>query len=356
MARNKIETSKQFFASLESVYRDAGLGLSARDSGSRWIAESTPGANERLVHLRCRACHLFRPSLGALHLDSDDRGSFIVAIGLNAEYFSPESGVEEVELDSGIFQVAVLSSNLRATAGPRLVYENVAWGAKGQPNYSGHNLEQIAPLYPSIVPYRVPATLGSQEVEAILWDMVLSHCVAEGAWIDEVQATSLRCLSASPIPDMPYADLSWAALSHDRRSLFLALYRCLEAAYAHGKIVELSGRLRYSAGWSTLAGIVEGVLGWRPQELQSLTDLLRRAHRDDVERLYELLRGSDKPKDDVVAGAAERIYRVRNGIVHYRAGGDRVSPDQYEWNEVCTLLAKVVLDVLSDVHEVVAGS
>src|SRR5438034_1749124 len=94
---------------------------------------------------------------------------------------------------------------------------------------------------------------------------------------------------------VPYDTLCRSVLDLDPSALFLALYRCLEALYAHGLVRELSNTLKITMSWIEMAQILEAKLGWYPREEPSLEALLKHAAPGDLEAVASALNDPVSP-------------------------------------------------------------
>lgn len=316
---------------------------------TRFVSADSGLARDRLKRLVCRSVQRFTPHTSLLYLDSEDTGRFLVSLGLRDESMNTLEGYPRAAVDSGLFQVAILESKVMPSAGPDLIRDAVAWGSMDDIGYSGHPAVQLMELFPAIAAVELPSALSLEEVATLFWKVVVGHCEHGPSWIGSVLAEDLRSLGQVAVPGLPYGELCWAALSHDPRSLFLALYRCLEAAYAYDVASKLNAELGLTCTWQHTAQALGTYAGWRPQEERSLVKLLAKADSTDVESLAILL-GSKK--DDAWEGAGASIYQLRNGIVHYRPELKLVEIDRYDWQAVCATMSRIVVSVLSIVHRV----
>ena len=144
------------------------------------------------------------------------------------------------------------------------------------------------------------------------------ECRQGASWIEQDLAYVLVSLTDLSIPSMPYAAICRSMFDTDPRTLFMALYRCIEATYAFESSRKVVDRLGPAIPWQELAAALEEEVGWHPQEASSLQVVLRHAMEKDLEELCACL-GAEAGKD-VQISAGRSLYALRNQVVHYRPG------------------------------------
>ena len=150
------------------------------------------------------------------------------------------------------------------------------------------------------------------------------------------------------VPALPYAAIGESMFDADPRSLYMALYRCIEATYAFETSRRLVDDLKLSVPWVEMAEALANVAGWRPQEASSLNIVLRNALEQDLRDVCQCLNVS--VGNDVAASAGKAIYSLRNRIVHYRPGTERVELESVAWNMLCHLLVRIVFHVFTKAY------
>ena len=129
----------------------------------------------------------------------------------------------------------------------------------------------------------------------------------------------------------------------------MALYRCIEATYAYESCRKLVNKLALTTSWYDLAAALESEVGWHPKEAANLNVILRYAHESDLEDVCSLL--DVEVGNSLPDSAGKAIYKLRNGIVHFRPG-DQPLPDLDSdgWNRLCHLLVQIVFNVFSSAY------
>lgn len=337
MSRNMRLVQTAFFDSL-IAYCDA-RGEPIVSTGARYI-EGTDETDDDLKRLIVKHCVQFGRRRALVHLVKDDE-DYLATVGFEFPEDSVE--VESLELSSGFFAVLVTELNIQPIAHPAKVRNVVEIAVMGDGGYEGHSLYALAELFPSM---RIGRSRDVVDYESVS-QYFLSQCIAEseasGSWIESDFARELRGIGRSGISLLPYDALSRATFDLDPRSMFMALYRCLEATYAFESCRQLLSVLDIEKSWRDLAMALDKELSWRPREADSLETILRYASEDDLLDICATL--TSDPGENPARSAAKAIYKLRNRIVHFNASMESVPIESLEWNAVCAALARIVLSV-----------
>jgi hypothetical protein len=132
---------------------------------------------------------------------------------------------------------------------------------------------------------------------------------------------------------------------HGPLALFLALYRCLEALYAHSQTHRLMSDLGIDRPWTDMAQTLEAALGWHPREEPSLEALLCHAIPDDLKAVASALNSEIPQNSRVEVYVAKKIYQLRNSLVHYRPFHHSIDFEGVDWNRLCEAVALLVLHI-----------
>lgn len=275
------------------------------------------------------------------------KASYIALVGFD---FEPrQQAVSSIDVSPGM-AVCVLSELApQPIATPAVIRNVVEVGSMDEgPGYAGHRVESIQSLFPSL---QAMTCIDDLDNEA-LWRLFLMICVDEcergGSWVEEPLSQSLITLGRLELPLMPYSAICRSIFDLDPRSLFMALYRCIEATYAAESSKRLVERLGLELPWQSIAEALERELGWRPQEASSLNLVLGQALRQDLIDICECL--NVVAGDDVSTSAGRAIYALRNSIVHFRPGTNEVAMHEIDWNRLCQLMVNVVVDVFTHAY------
>ena len=128
----------------------------------------------------------------------------------------------------------------------------------------------------------------------------------------------------------------------DPAALFLALYRCLEALYAHGQSHELMTIIGLKQDWVEMAETLERTLGWYPREEPSLKKMFTKARAEDLRSIAAALKVSIPEGAKEASFVANSIYHLRNALVHYRPFHRKISTKAVNWNRLCEAMTRLV--------------
>lgn len=337
MARSMIEANGRLFATLCTFCADREDPV--QDSTQpRWLT-STPTARGFLKYLDV----VERLSFGRhrhLALLEIKGTQYVGLIGFDE---TPDFSDLVAKSDLGGFEVCLLSElPVLPSATPAEVRNAVEAGSKLDPSYVGHHPDLIKSLYPRIDVLRPSSALGHAEI----WSTFLRLCACDsgvgGSWIDDELAGALIALAELEVPSLPYQGLCRSIFDFDPGSLFLSLYRCIEATYAYEHATKLSKSLGLNLPWDEMAEKLEMEMGWRPPEAASLNVALAHASDSDLKDICKCLLVEEGNDLKVAAGRA--IYKLRNSLVHYRPALRTSVPATIDWNRLCSRLVTVAMD------------
>lgn len=231
------------------------------------------------------------------------------------------------------------------------VYDVVAANSRNDdPAYPGHDNESVTGLFPTIRVYLSTAPVSDE----LVWPSFLNICAEEsrhgGSWIEEALASSLETLAKAYIERLPYQELCRSVLDLDPRSLFMSLYRCIEATYAHDQATKLKDHLTLDHSWNEIAAALENAMSWRPLEATSLNAVLNFAQEDDLREVCACLEVPLKENTNLASAAGKAIYQLRNRIVHYRPALVPLNFETTDWNRLCIVLLSIAADVFTSAY------
>ncbi|CAN5577102.1 hypothetical protein BH11ACT6_BH11ACT6_12000 [soil metagenome] len=342
-----IEANAYVFATLESYCSAHGDPVD-QPGAPRYIhGDST--ARRYLKYLGVGPILRFgyHRSLANFHLESEH---FIALTGFEFEpSFQQEPAfrlLTPIPLDPGIAVCTLFAARPRPTASASTIKNIVDVFSGLETNYRGHRIDDVVTLFPSIQLFRCTQPLDEDACWRIFLMLSADECQKSGSWIESELAEVIVALADLEIPFLPYEALCRSMFDYDPRSLFMALYRCIEATYAYESCRKLVNRLSIGTAWHDLAAALESEVGWHPREAASLNIVLQYAHQNDLADICSLL--NTKPGDNLADSAGRAIYKTRNSFVHFRPGNKPPSDlDSMDWNKLCRLLAQIVFSVFS---------
>lgn len=340
MSRNMIEAYGRLFRHLETFASRRGQPIQKPGAG-RWARADGDDAKEILKALKLVQVLRFGEQR-ALVWAQDATRDYVLILGFALEPDLPQ--LEAISARSG-FTMAVLSDLLPMPVESAAQIRNVVEvGSKGERGYDGHDPRVLESLFPTIQAFASRDPLDPEVVARLFLQLSVAECRASGSWITDGLADGLESLTDLSVPSLPYGSLCQSIFDADPRTMFLAIYRCIEATYAYEATRKLVDRLSLSHAWSDVAAALDEEIGWHPREGQSLNLVLQHALDRDLENVCGCL-GVDLG-NDLRASAGKAIYALRNRIVHYRPGMTAPT-DEYDWNELCRVMVHIVFHVFT---------
>lgn len=343
MTRNMKRANRALFEILEKYCVERGQPISSAGAVRYIKGDATAQNYLKILEIGPILKFGHHRSLSRLRADNEH---FIALLG-----FEFESGLRRLTLidsNPGISVCLLSEVGPRPIARPVNILNTVEASSADEPGYSGHDSEQIESLFPAIQVFRCDQPIDDDSAWRLFLMLSVEECQRGESWIDDDLANAILALTDLNIPSLPYAAISRSIFDLDPQSLYMALYRCIEATYAYESCRKLVNRLALSASWLELAVALESEVGWHPQEASSLNLVLRHALEKDLEEVCQCL-GADS-KADLHVDAGRAIYRLRNRIVHFRPGGEPVDVDSINWNRLCKCLVSIVFTVFSHAY------
>ncbi len=275
-----------------------------------------------------------------------DTSSFVALTGFEFELELPQLG--PIPTPPGIGVCVLSELKPQPVVSPAVIRNVVEVGSMTDHDYGGHSYRAIASLFPGVQVFQSEALYDDDSA----WRLFLMACVEEcqhgESWIDADLAGELVSLADLNVEMLPYGSLCRSMFDSDPRSLYMALYRCIEATYAFESCRKLVTALSLDTEWYDLAAALESEVGWHPQEAANLNLVLQHALEDDLVRVCKCL-GVERG-NDVAISAGRAIYKLRNNIVHFRPGQYGVEAERIDWNDLCRRLVGIIFSVFSHAY------
>lgn len=316
-------------------------------TAARWV-HANPAADEILKAAEMRGSMSFGRFRHLAWLEIDE-SHFVATIGFESEL--EDSGFEPLEDIQGYDVCLLTELQVPPSVSGVEVYNVVAASSReADPAYTGHENTQVMSLFPTV---RVLASVEPIS-EGLIWPIFLSISSEEsrvgGSWIETGLADSLSALAEANVDLLPYRELCRSTLDLDPRSLFMSLYRCVEATYAHSQATRLKQELSIDHEWHKIAEALENAMSWRPLEASSLNIVLAFAEDADLREVCACLGVALQADTDLAPAAGKAIYQLRNRIVHYRPALAPVESEEIDWNRLCVALVSVARDVFNSAY------
>lgn len=344
MARTMIDANTAIFRSLDDVV--SGLGGAIPNSGSpRWIATS-PNDRSFLKDSKVRDFVEIGLTRKVLHIEYQSC-SYFFTVGFSEK--NKAANFEEIDLNSSQLTLVLFEGKVKPIRGSLEIIQNVGGQDRNSDlNYEGHSPDLIYPLYPAIRLFK-----SSGGVVADFWQAHFMLCLEEamttGAWLSEDLFNSLITMSELDAAKIPYAVLCRSIFDHDKASLFLALYRCLEALYSYSATASLVYNLGIKKDWKTVSKQLEIDLRWYPKEDTALQGLFKGVGLRDLRGISEALNIPTEPIDTLSTRTARAVYDIRNKSVHFRPFHQDENFELIDWDKLCIVLSCIVLDIYNEI-------
>lgn len=348
MSRNMIDANTDIFASLDTYC--ANRGDPVRNAGSpRWISGSSSDS-DFLAHATFDDSFNVSP-LRCLARISRGNTSYFCSGGFASS--NEPKGLTEEDLTPGLFAVFLCETRLCPCATPLEVRNNIEVSDKrADHGYDGHDFSQIKNLFGDIRVF-VGGDILAEETWRVFYEMCIFECQQNDTWVDNDLTASLLSLSALSPLNIPYQTLCRSIFDTDPAALFLGLYRCLEALYAYSNSMKVKKAFGLDESWTTVAATLETELGWRPRGESSLLSLFAHVDQDDLAKLFSDL-GEEVPTSTdtpLTNSATQRIYRLRNGLVHFRPTHHSIEYKAVDWNRLCETITRLIATIYGEVHK-----
>jgi hypothetical protein len=341
-----VAAQTRIFSRLYEYCEKRGEPVPDRTEG-RWIA-GTQADTRFFRDATCAQFFLVSPRRVLVRMDHESR-TYLATVGLGAG--AAPNGFVEDDLSAGQFSVILAETAVAPTANSLTISNAIGGANKSHEGYDGHPLDIIKPLFADSRVY-VSDALDQGETWRTFYEVCVEAAFASETWIERDLADHLIHLTRLSSVGLPFQTLCRSVFDTDPASLFLALYRCLEALYAFQSAKKLMNALGVQMQWALVARVVEAELGWRPKEEDSLQTLIAMAEEPDVEAVFENL-GVSPPVEANASlrdAAAKRIYKLRNVLVHYRPIHHAEEHSSVSWNDLCCTLCRIIGSVYATVH------
>jgi hypothetical protein len=340
MARNMIDANIALFRHLEGHCARRGEPIPSAGA-VRWV-QGDETAQDWLKHLQLRMRLRFgrRRSLTWLSYNGAD---LVCLVGF--EFEPTLAQIQPCATNAGV-SVCILSElQPLPLATPAQIRNVVEVGSQDEPGYAGHDCAALEALFPELRLFETPHRLNEEAVSRLFLMVSIHECRNGESWIDETLADDLATLADLNVSHFPYDALCRSIFDWDPRSLYMALYRCLEATYAYESCRKLVTSLNLAQDWHELAAALDTEVGWHPQQAASLNLVLQYALEDDLQAVCDCLGAVDDT--DLRTRAGRAIYRLRNRIVHYDPQASSHALGDGDWNELCRRMVGIVLHVFA---------
>lgn len=213
----------------------------------------------------------------------------------------------------------------------------------------GHELSDIAPLFPSLCVYRATGVADYHNLTDRVLGSILVRTYFDGPISLEPETVKvLTRVFEADSPLIPYRNLVQGVLSISWENLFLEAYRCVEQLYGMKRFSTLKAQLNIAASPRELAKIIEDQLSWRPKESEAFVGLASLCGEALVSTVCTGLSVQADTHDKRYSRMAEELYGLRNMIVHYRPAHEAVQKNDADWNIIIRGMLDIVAHLYND--------
>lgn len=305
--------STDLFARLIDVMNVSGFSR-ANNSAARWIKKHSDEDADLMSKADIlEVCHITRHIRASLLVHGEEH--FLCVVGLEANENLPD-GFDVVELTPGFFALAVIELKLMSTATSLEIFQVIGSDFAGEDGYEGHDLGDIAKLFPTVSVFQLNRDADSAESIWRSLGILLATNYGQGPIeLGNETLKALLRLYESASPYVPFRNIVQGHLAMSWSGLFLELYRAIEQLYIVPKISNLIIDWASEKPFYELAEILSNTLGWRPKEEDALRDLIYGCEGALIDALAAEFSPEAEKKSQ---GAAHSIYKQRNSLVHFR--------------------------------------
>lgn len=351
--RYRKEMSSHLFERLTSAAKQRGLDI-ANASEVRYIRRLSEEDAELMAKADAHTLAISR-QVRMVRITSGMRTLFCV-FGLPEPDQMP-LGLELDELTPGNFAVSVLEARVQILSSITAseIRDTIEGQFVGSTGYEGHQLDEIARLFPCPTVYRVVNDEPYMQSDYRVLGALVARSYIDGPiQISSDTLERLWIIFERESQFIPHQNLVQGLMAISWENLFLEAYRCLEQLYAEPRVSALKAQWRSTLSLRDLAILLEQHLSWRPKEDEALAKIINCSDPAYVAGLCNAF-GIGEPSPENIVPRTEKVarevYKLRNSIVHYRPIHQAIRKSDSEWDNVVLAL----LDVISNVYELRGG-
>ena len=333
-----MQMSQDLFAKLVDAVEASPDRVLTNSEAPRWIKKLSDEDATLMSQADVKEACIVTRQLRASMLQHEDTKLLCVS-GLETDEFLPDA-YDALELTPGLFALAVAELKLVPKASATEIFDAIEGSFQGEDGYEGHDLEDIAKLFPDVSIFQLNERAVSS---GSIWrslGVLLSVFYGQGPI--ELNEETLECLKdlyESGSDYVPFKNIVQGHLAMSWSGFFLELYRAIEQLYSVPKLVKLTDWWASSKPFYELAELLEHQLGWRPKEEDALRELMESCDASLLDMLANELCPDAEVKSKSVARA---IYKQRNSLVHFRSALPEQDYSTPQWNKRISLMIKLV--------------
>jgi hypothetical protein len=358
MPRSANTVNKKVFMFLKNMLIEEGYAdfqksvyISTTTDDQKWLKDATANPNDGYGKLNC-----LENDNGLKFGDFYYNGERYIVVNKNLNFEIDSSLFEFEEQNSGVFILA-LWSGLISVKEDKIaeLYEYYLFNDSNTDK--SLNFNEFGACFEEFSLIKTKSTITNEfslsRVASLIINEKAKYLHQNRSLYVDFSYQSISYLMVNGVSSIPF-DIVFNGLSHfnNPKFLFLDLYRALERLYSRSYVLELNSLLETNINHDKLNKCVEKATGWRPSEDTELKGLISKLQSSTIINLYnELLEAKSLDlsrkmiKDEeteldalIETGAVEssiqskreknvkskakiigdRIYKIRNSMVHYR--------------------------------------
>lgn len=258
------------------------------------------------------------------------------------------------ELNMGIFLSLVKDAgiSIRKNIDNNYLEEYILYQQEGA-EYKGHSLDDLTQCFEPISIFKIGT--NSRFIDLILNDICyFIYCNINSLIHLDFQGLQHQFLDMlMPENKIPKENIFLAYTATHWKHTFLELYRCIEGLYQLPRIIELKVALNLQISGSELVSHCFDKLGWRSKEedafyriIQSnMSKTVMKGYLFDSISLFDEVSldwTTDKDYERSCKKVAEKVYKLRNSLVHYTDSHNKINLDNNGWVD----LFKFMIDLI----------
>ncbi|MCO7508963.1 hypothetical protein NJH77_06815 [Serratia fonticola] len=345
MSRNKIEMSTDIF---QKIHDSASAQDSTyiADNKKRWLVRKDDEDLNLMINAEVNVLILGAKTFAVSIKNGSDK--YFCFSGLDIPEQLPVN-LTEIEPTPGIFSCVVFTVNLPALATAAEARDILEQQYHGQEGYVGHELNEIAPLFPKLYFVKANENINTtylNNLERVAGAYIAAGYVSHPLEVNGNLKSRLLSLFEAGAETIPFGLPLQGLLSYNWPSLFLDLYRCLEQLYTALKLKNLVTKLPYKGALADLAYLLEDELSWRPKEQDALASILAHSTENTRSKILSAFKFNVSELTEYSPSkCASNIYKLRNSHVHFRPAMKAENKSAEQWNEIVIAMCDAVDDV-----------
>lgn len=327
--------SKELFARLAAAAPDV-----VPIEGQRWIKRESDEDAELLGKADVEFLRLSRQLGASLIKRGENR--FVASIGLPDTEFTVD-GLEPAQPTPALFQLAILDLDVTPSASESEIREILQGQSDNDPEYEGHDLTQIEPLFPNISYFKIiDDDEYFDDIGRILGVLICQSEVSLPLEISDGIRSAYVDIFKNSSSSYPTVLALQGLLAAFWQTQYIEIYRTIEQLFPATMMKAFSDKIGFKGANLTLNRHTAETLGWRPKEEGALEALVRSLPSHTLEEFRQAF-GIDSTLDDMPAHVSRALYRLRNSIVHYRGPTELSSISLTDWQKIVESICKFSL-------------